>query len=101
MSNAGDKLQRLAQIVDHIEDERGAQVRDIGITFVKRARNPLTAAFGDGKRVPVFDLQITPSDDFGDSDDELSDDVDEEDVEIDLEDEVESRCGISLGDPDE
>ena len=96
MSDTGDELRELAGIVDHVEDDRGATVRDIDVQFVKRAQNPFAAimGLGSGERVPVFDLQIAPSDDVEEVDDEdLPADVDDEGVEIDFEDEPAANGG--------
>ncbi|AAM88737.1 hypothetical protein PhiCh1p64 [Natrialba phage PhiCh1] len=86
MSKTGDRVRELAEIVDYVEDEREATVRDIDVEFKRRANNVIEAAMQTGERVPVFDLQIVPDDDRDDAGDEdLPDDVDDEGVTIDLE----------------
>jgi len=93
MSDTADELRELAGIVDHVEDERGATVRGIDVQFVKRAQNPIVAAFVGGKSVPVFDLKIVPGRDVEEVDEDLPDDVDDESVEIALADDPEAAGG--------
>lgn len=78
MSDTGDRLRELAGIVDHVEHERGAMVRDIDVEFKQRTKSFFGVPIGSiSERYPVFDLRIEPKVSTETDDDPEREDPDE------------------------